>query len=109
MPYLYEEVLVNLSGIPCVRALSISPGLDPKKGHTIIATVVAAADRKLVFESTSQFDAMLIPEESIQDDIDKQIALGSAEALLDVDGLLVKAADKINRYKKILAIGGNNE
>lgn len=109
MAYLSEEVLVTLAGVPCVRFLSISPSLDPKKDHTIIVSVTLAADRELVIESALQFDAMHIPDGSIEDDIDKMVALSSAEALLDVDGLLVKAAERIHRFKKALAIGVTNE
>lgn len=107
MPRISEEVGLIIAEVPCVRRLVIYPGLEGQD-HTIMASIHLAADRDVCLVADVQFDAMHIPDGSIEDELDKQVALGSAEALLDVDKLTQQASVQLNKIKKALAIGGNN-
>jgi len=91
---------LTINGIPCSLFVCISPSFQKGKAHSLLASITLR-DVDLILEVVTQYDAMLIPEGSIVDELDKQVALASAEALLDVDKLREKAADKLRRLESI--------
>lgn len=101
--YIFETSQISVNGMTCNLNVSITPPLGENKGHTISATITFLGMPEVLLASAIEFDAMLIPEGSIQDELDKQVALGSAEALLNVDTLHIKAGQVINRLASVFA------
>jgi hypothetical protein len=101
--YIFETSQITIKGLSCKLFVSITPPLGNKQGHTISATISLLGLPEVLLASTMEFDAMLIPEGSIEDELDKQVALGSAEALLDIDSLQNKAGQVVNRLASLFA------
>lgn len=101
--FIYETNQIQISGMSCNLCVSITPPLRENSGHTISATISFPGMADVLLASAMEFDAMLIPEGSIEDELDRQVALGSAEALLDIDGLQIKAGQVINRMASLFA------
>lgn len=101
--YIFETSQISVNGLTCNLSVAITPPLGDKKGHTISATISFPGLPEVVLASALEFDAMLIPDGSIEDELDRQVALGSAEALLNLDGMRVKAGQVINRLASVFA------
>lgn len=101
--FIFETSQIRVNNLTCNLSVSITPPLGDKKGHTISATISLVGLPEVMLASAMQFDAMLIPDGSIEDELDRQVALGSAEALLDIDGMRVKAGQVINRLASLFA------
>jgi hypothetical protein len=101
MTIISDSTSITINGIPCTLFVCISPSLRLNaEAHTILGSIsISGVD--LLLEVVTQFDAMLIPDGSIEDELDRQVALASAEALLDIDKLQVKAADKLRRLESL--------
>lgn len=95
-----DTTSISINGIPCLLFVSISPSTRAGEAHSLLASI-SMRDVDIILEVATQYDAMLVPEGSIQDELDKQVALASAEALLDVDKLREKAATKLRRLESI--------
>jgi hypothetical protein len=91
---------LTINGIPCSLFVCISPAVREGEAHSLLASITLR-DVDLILEVATQYDAMLIPDGSIQDELDKQVALASAEALLDVDNLKARAGDKLRRLESL--------
>lgn len=91
---------LNINGLRCSLFICIhSHGPDACS----ISASISLADLDLPIVNKWQGEAMLIPEGSIVDDLDRQVALGSAEALLDVDALVYQAGTRINQLSNLFA------
>lgn len=101
MADLFEKTQISIKGIPCNLFLSISPAYTPGKDHTLSATITLAAVPEVLLAAVTEFDAMHIPDGSIEDYLDKQVALASAEALLDTDKLQERAAQTLRRLESL--------
>jgi hypothetical protein len=101
MTIISDSTSITINGIPCTLFVCISPSVRlHAEAHTILGSIsISGVD--LLLEVVTQFDAMLIPDGSIEDELDRQVALASAEALLDVDKLQAKAADKLRRLESL--------
>lgn len=101
--FIYDTSPIKVNGLPCNLSVIIAPPLKNNAGHTISATISFPGLPEVIIASAMEFDAMLIPEGSIEDELDRQVALGSAEALLDIDGLRLKAGQVVNRLASLFA------
>lgn len=101
--FIFETSQIRVNGLTCNLSVAITPPLKDNKGHTVSATISLIGLPEVTLASALQFDAMLIPDGSIEDELDRQVALGSAEALLDIDGMRVKAGQVINRLASLFA------
>ncbi len=100
MTIISDFTSITINGIPCTLFVCISPSVKLNDAHNILGSIsISGVD--LLLEVVTQFDAMLIPDGSIQDELDKQVALASAEALLDVDNLKATAGDKLRRLESL--------
>lgn len=95
-----DTTSITINGIPCSLFVCISPAVREGEAHSILASI-SLRDVDIILEVATQYDAMLIPDGSIEDELDRQVALSSAEALLDVDRLQRKAADKLRRLESL--------
>jgi hypothetical protein len=91
---------LTIQGIPCKLVLFIYGTTECS-----ISASVAVSSVDITLAVAYQDKAMLIPRNSINDELDRQVALGSAEALLDVDGLIVQARDKLTQLSNLFARG----
>lgn len=95
-----DRSIISINGIACELFVCISPAAREGEAHSLLASITMR-DVDLILEVVTQFDAMLIPDGSIEDELDRQVALASAEALLDVDKLREKAATKLRRLESL--------
>lgn len=103
MADLREKTQILVKGIPCNLFLSISPALTPGRGHTITCSITLAAVPEVLLAAGTEFDAMHIPEGSIEDHVDRQVAFASAEALLDTDKLQEQAGQTLRKLESLYA------
>jgi hypothetical protein len=100
MTIISDSTSITINGIPCTLFVCISPSVKLNEAHTLLGSIsISGVD--LLLEVVTQFDAMLIPDGSIEDELDRQVALASAEALLDVDNLKARAGDKLRRLESL--------
>ena len=95
-----DTTSITINGIPCSLFVCISPAIREGEAHSILASI-SMRDVDIVLAVATEYNAMLIPDGSIQDELDKQVALASAEALLDVDNLKATAGDKLRRLESL--------
>lgn len=91
---------ISINNIPCSLFVCISPAIQEGKAHSILASI-SITNIDIVLAVATEYDAMLIPDGSIEDELDRQVALASAEALLDVDNLRKVAATKLRRLESL--------
>jgi hypothetical protein len=86
-----------LLNIPCELNLVIS-------GNNVcdLRAEVVIKDLDIPLAETVQSRAMVIPAGSIKDELDRQVALGSAEALLDTDALITDAAFRLQELVNLI-------
>jgi len=102
--FILETNTIQVNGLTCNLSVAITPPARKEHtGHTISAAISFPGLPEVTLASAIEFDAMLIPEGSIEDELDRQVALGSAEALLNIDSLQVKAGQVINRLASLFA------
>lgn len=90
-----QEVLIK--GLPCELRVTISG--EGEEGD--ISASVWLNNTDTILSTDILFRAMYIPDGSLSDDIDKQAALASAEALLDIDKLRRDAGIKLNKLSAV--------
>lgn len=103
MPNLFDTTIIPVNGLSCKLSVSIMEPFDKTKGHTLMASITIPHIPHVLLASVMLHDAMLIPDGSIVDELDKQVAFGSAEALLDVDALRAKASQTISQLAAVFA------
>jgi len=104
---LHETTAISIAGLPCTLSVYITSPIDPSKGHTLMAFINPLGVTQVQLASAIVYDGMLIPDGSIEDELDKQVALGSAEALLDLDAVL-KRAEGVVKQLTVLFGGMRN-
>ena len=92
---------ISINGIRCKLFVCINGNREADTCS--ISASVSLADFDLMLVTKWQGDAMLIPEGSIVDELDRQVALGSAEALLDTDNMVEEARTRINQLANLFA------
>lgn len=103
MNYIHDSNVETIAGMPCKVSVTISPASEAGKASTIMANITLLNMPEVLLICEVELEAMLIPEGSIQDELDRQVALASAEALLDIDGLKAKAKNRIDKLAAIFA------
>lgn len=93
---------ISINGIRCKLFICIN-NIRHASDTCSISASVSLADFDLMLVTRFQGEGMLIPQGSIVDDLDRQVALGSAEALLDTDGMVEEARTRINQLATLFA------
>ena len=98
--YLTETQDLSVKGLACELRVTIS---SLEADECDISASVWLKHTDVLLKSAFQFRAMYIPDDSLVDHLDEQVALASAEALLDRDALVSEAGVKLNRLSSVFA------
>ena len=100
---LTDTLDITINGMPCLLCIYIHETDNPDTTPRNLSASVRLKGVEVFLASRYLFKEMLVPEDSILDNIDKQVALASAEALLDTDGLVDEAKTKLNLLCSVFA------
>jgi hypothetical protein len=95
----FEEVIC---GIPCKVWLNISQLEPSDKPHDIYCSI-SLPQADILLATAFEREAMLIRPEDMQESVDVEIALSSAEHMINLDSLRKQAYNKLRKLENIYA------
>lgn len=94
-----EEVIC---GIPCRVWLNISQLYPNGKPHDVFCSITIQGTG-IMLVNAIEYEAMLIRPEDMQEPVDIEIALSSAEYIVNLDSLRKEAYNKLRKLENIYA------